>query len=213
MRFYNDGLSTLHMHLISSVCLVACSERRVFTSQAARELGGALQSEACVRLQEANLTAVGESHVLIVAKAELLEQQAPAATPGDASAAKSAPSPAAVAPAATLPKQEPAGPETAAPMQVEPAVAKTPAAALKTAGVQRPTPGNHPTPPSAGWCASLLDKTGHGLYMLYASLVGAKHLQYSASWAPPCFTTTLACAGHRSSRALQPSVRCSPSAR
>jgi hypothetical protein len=45
----------------------------VFTSQVAKAFGAQLQSNALVSIQEANVTAVGDSHVLIVAKAELLE--------------------------------------------------------------------------------------------------------------------------------------------
>jgi len=98
----------------------------VFTTQCAREFGIALQSHAMVRIEEASMTVGGSAQpVLIVAKAELLAGSGEA----DPEAKHAEP---------TV-KEEPA--------------AKTPGAAVKSAAFTAATPANHPTPPSAGWCA------------------------------------------------------------
>lgn len=107
----------------------------VFTSQMAREFGGELKGESLVRVHEGSISAIGDSHVLIVAKAELL-QGGPGAAGEPASGA------------AEVAKQEPVS------MQIE--AAKTPAAALKSSAALSKsspciTPASHPTPPSAGW--------------------------------------------------------------
>lgn len=123
--------------LIHSTC-VPCG-------QVAREFGAELKTQALVRVQEANVSAVGDGHLLIVAKAELLGA-------GEHVAAKLA---GASAVAAT-----PAEPMQGVAAPVEPAAeaaAKTPAAALRktSAALAKTspyaTPANHPTPPSAGW--------------------------------------------------------------
>ena len=108
----------------------------VFTTQCAKEFGAALQSRAMVKLEEANLTMGGAAPVLIVAKAELL------AGAGEAPTSLTEPAAMQAEPtiAATAVKEEPA--------------AKTPGAAIKSSPYVAATPANHPTPPSAGWCAS-----------------------------------------------------------
>lgn len=109
----------------------------VFTTQCAKEFGSALQTRAVVKIEEANLAMGGSAPVLIVAKAELLD--------GAASASE------------TAPKAEPEAmqeePTTAAAAVKEEAAAKTPGAAIKSSPYTAATPANHPTPPSAGWCA------------------------------------------------------------
>ena len=87
-------------------------------------------------MREANVTAVGDQSVLIVASAELVEGSG-----------------------AGVPAGQAARPEADVLAQAE-AAAKTPAGALKSrAGLQGQgsgspciTPANHPTPPSASWC-------------------------------------------------------------
>ena len=128
----------------------------MFTSQTARQFGEELRSNAVVCIQEANVSAVGDAHVLIIAKAELMEAgAAPAAEPA-AVAAVAAAAPTAAAPGAV--KQEPEAMQTDVPAAAPEAAAKTPAAALKSSAALAKsspyaTPANHPTPPSAAWYA------------------------------------------------------------
>ncbi|KAL4439681.1 hypothetical protein ABPG75_002682 [Micractinium tetrahymenae] len=117
----------------------------VFTSQVAREFGTELKSQARVRVQEANVSAVGDGHLLIVAKAQLLEAGFNAAMKEEEGSMATA--------VAAEPMQTDALPAEAA----GEAAAKTPAAALKKTSAALAknspyaTPANHPTPPSAGW--------------------------------------------------------------
>lgn len=111
----------------------------------AKDFGAELQNAALVRIQEANVTCVGGGHVLIVAKAELMEGGEGAGEGGESAAKRVKTEEGTAADAA--PKEEPA--------------AKTPAAALKSSAAlaksspyTATTPANHPTPPSAGWCAA-----------------------------------------------------------
>lgn len=113
--------------------------------QVAREFGTQLKNQALVRVQEANVSAIGSGHLLIVAKAELLGA-------GDDAAVKLEGGSTATAPTAEQMQTDAPPAEQAAE-----AAAKTPAAALKTQSAALAktspyaTPGNHPTPPSAGW--------------------------------------------------------------
>lgn len=169
-----------------TTCAAACS---VFTSQMAREFGGELKSESLVRVHEGSISAIGDSHVLIVAKAELL-QGGPGAAGEPASGA------------AEVAKQEPVS------MQIE--AAKTPAAALKSSAALSKsspciTPASHPTPPSAGWCVMHAPR-------------GVAGPQPTAMHRAACVCgvqLTLPCRQlHAGGRKWgpQPSARCSPSA-
>ena len=100
----------------------------VFTSQVAKAFGAQLQSNALVSIQEANVTAVGDSHVLIVAKAELLDGGSDSAGAQAAAAEEGAAGEAPASAAASV-KAEGEG-EAPEPMQVEAAArAAAPASA------------------------------------------------------------------------------------
>ncbi|PSC74786.1 Replication A 70 kDa DNA-binding subunit isoform A [Micractinium conductrix] len=130
----------------------------VFTSQVASEFGSALKSEAVVRVQEGNVSAVGGGHVLIVARAELV----PAGMSNDTAAVEGLAPVKEEAQEGGAAKPEPMA--TDGPCAAE-AAAKTPAAALKKSdGLAKAspyaTPAAHPTPPSAGWAQKLAGSAG-----------------------------------------------------
>eukprot|EP00887_Chlorella_sp_A99_P001665 scaffold8.g1665.t1 len=134
----------------------AVGSERAAPAQVAKQLGPGLKPSDIVRIEEANITASNDSHVMVVAKAEVVAsgEEGPIKMEEDGGAA--AASPLAAAPAAA-----PAPP--AVKQEAEPAAAKTPGAELRSGaapgggaapGARTPyTPAAHPTPPSAGWAS------------------------------------------------------------